>query len=48
MVKNLIVCRICGKQHNGITATKFHAGFNNYISARRNFRKEQKTIKSDA
>ena len=41
MVVYLIECRICGKQYNGSTVTKFCARANNYKSTHRNFRKEQ-------
>ena len=41
MVVYLIECRICGKQYNGCTVTKFRARPNNYKSTHRNFRKEQ-------
>ena len=41
MVVYLIECRICGKQYNGSTVTKFRARANNYKSTHRNFRKEQ-------
>ena len=41
MVVYLIECRVCGKQYNGSTVTKFRAGANNYKSTHRNFRKEQ-------
>ena len=37
----LIKCRICGKQYNGSTVTKFGARASNYKSMHRNFRKEQ-------
>ena len=42
MVVYLIECRVCGKQYNGRTVTKFRARANNYKSTHRNFRKEQK------
>ena len=41
MVVYLIECRICGKQYNGSTLTKFRDRANNYKSTHRNFRKEQ-------
>ena len=41
MVVCLIECRICGKQYNGSTVTKFRARANNYKSTHRNFLKEQ-------
>ena len=41
MVVYLIECRVCGKQYNGSTVTKFRARANNYKSTHRNFRKEQ-------
>ena len=41
LVVYLIECRVCGKQHNGSTATKFRARANNYESTHCNFRKEQ-------
>ena len=41
MVVYLIKCRICGKQYNGSTLTKFGARASNYKSMHRNFRKEQ-------
>ena len=41
MLVYLIKCRICGKQYNGSTVTKFRARTNNYKSTHRNFRKEQ-------
>ena len=41
MVVYLIECRVCRKQYNGSTVTKFRARANNYKSTHRNFRKEQ-------
>ena len=41
MVVYLIECRVCGKQYNGSTVTKFRARANNYKRTHRNFRKEQ-------
>ena len=41
MVVYLIECRVCGKQYNGSTVTKFRARANNYKSTHCNFRKEQ-------
>ena len=41
MVVYLIECRVCGKQYNGSTVTKFRARVNNYKSTHRNFRREQ-------
>ena len=41
MVAYLIECRVCGKQYNGSTVTKFCARANNYKSMHHNFRKEQ-------
>ena len=41
MVVYLIECRVCGKQYNCSTVTKFCARANNYESTHRNFRKEQ-------
>ena len=41
IVVYLIECRMCKKQHNGSTVTKFGAGANNYKSMHRNFWKEQ-------
>ena len=41
MVVCLIECRVCGKQYNGSTVTKFCARANNYKSMHHNFRKEQ-------
>ena len=41
MVVYLIECRICGKQYNGSTVTKFRARANNYKIKQRNCRKEQ-------
>ena len=41
MVVYLIECRVCGKQYNGSTVTKFRARANNYKSTHRNFLKEQ-------
>ena len=41
MVGYLIECRVCGKQYDGSTVTKFRARANNYKSMHRNFRKEQ-------
>ena len=41
MVVYLIECRVCGKQYNGSTVTKFRARANNYKSTHHNFRKEQ-------
>ena len=41
MVVYLIECRVCGKQYNGSTVTKFRARDNNYKSTHSNFRKEQ-------
>ena len=43
MVVYLIECRVCGKQCNGITVTKFRA--NNYTTKHRNFRKKTNTVK---
>ena len=40
MVAYLIECRVCRKQYNGSTVTKFRARSNNYTSTHRNFRKE--------
>ena len=41
MVVYLIAeCRICGKQYNGSTETKFRARANNYKTTHCNFRKE--------
>ena len=37
----LIECRVCGKQYNGSTMTKFRARANNCKSMHCNFRKEQ-------
>ena len=34
-------CKICGKQYNGCSVTKFRARANNYKSKHRHFRKEQ-------
>ena len=42
MVGYLIECRVCGKQYDGSTVTKFRARANNYKSMHRNFRKEQR------
>ena len=41
MVVYLIECRVCGKQCNGSTVTKFRARANNYKNTHRNFWKEQ-------
>ena len=41
MVVYLIQCRVCGKQYNGSTVTKFRTRANNYKSTHRDFRKEQ-------
>ena len=41
MVVYLIECKVCGKQYNGSTVTKFRARTNYYKSTHRNFRKEQ-------
>ena len=41
MVVYLMECRICGKQYNGSTVTKFRARANNYKNTHHNFRKEQ-------
>ena len=41
IVVYLIECRICGKQHNSSTFTKFCTRANNYKSTHHNFRKEQ-------
>ena len=41
MIVYLIECRVCGKQYNGSTVTKFRARANNYKSTHCNFRKEQ-------
>ena len=38
---HLIKCRVCGKQYNCSTVTKFCARANNYKSTHRHFRKEQ-------
>ena len=45
MVVNLIECRVCGKQYNGNTVTKFRARNNKYKSTHRNFWKEHKLSK---
>ena len=42
MAVNLIECRVCGKQYNGNTVTKFRARNNKYKSTHRNFWKEHK------
>ena len=42
MVVYLIDGRVCGKQYNGSTVTKFRAKANNYKSTHSNFWKEQK------
>ena len=42
MVVYLIECRVCGKQYNGSSVTKFCARTNNYKSTHHNFHKEQK------
>ena len=42
MVVHLIECRVCGKQCNGNTVTKFRARANNYKITHCNFRKELK------
>ena len=41
MVVYLIECRVCGKQYNGSSVTKFCARANNYKSTHRKFRKEK-------
>ena len=41
MMVCLIECRVCGKQYNSSTVTKFRARANNYKSTHRNFLKEQ-------
>ena len=41
VVVYLIECRICGKQYNSNTVTKFRARVNNYKSTHHYFRKEQ-------
>ena len=41
MAVYLIECRVCGKQYNGSTATKFRARANNYRSKHHKFRKEK-------
>ena len=41
MVVYLIEYRVCGKQCNGSTVTKFRARANNYKNTHRNFWKEQ-------
>ena len=45
MVVYLIVCRVCRKQYNSSTITKFRARANNYKSTYRNFWKEQNLSK---
>ena len=42
MVVYLIECRICRRQYNGSTMTKFRTRANNYKSTHPDFRKEQK------
>ena len=42
MVVYLMECRVCGKQYNASTVTKFRARAKNYESTHRNFQKEQK------
>ena len=42
MVVYVIECRVCGKQYNGSTVTKFCARAYNYKNTHRNFQKEQK------
>ena len=42
MVVYLIECRVCRKQYNSSTVTKFRARANNYKSTHRNIWKEQK------
>ena len=41
MVVYLTECRVCGKQYNGSTVTKFCARATNYKSTHRDFQKEQ-------
>ena len=41
MIVCLIACRVCGKQYNDSTVTKFRARAINYKSTHRNFWKEQ-------
>ena len=41
MVAYLMECRVCRKQYNGSTVTKFRARANNCKSTHRNFREEQ-------
>ena len=41
LIVYLIERRVCGKQYNGRTMTKFRARANNYKSAHRNFRKNK-------
>ena len=41
MIVYLIECRVCRKQYNGSTVTKFRPRADNYKSTHRNFRKEQ-------
>ena len=41
----MLGCRVCKKQCNGSTVTKFRARANNYKGTHRNFQKEQKLSK---